>query len=155
MDIRYLHRAIERALQAEQKGNLPVGAVIVLDDAVVAEGESAIFAPVFHPGLHAEIQALRHVAPELWKRRREMTCYTTLEPCVMCLGALLLHGVGRVIFGSNDPLGGAGSMLAHLPPYYEGGIGTPEWIGPVLPEVCDALYARTKDRFAERDRGDI
>jgi hypothetical protein len=64
---------------------------------------------------------------------------------------LLLHGVGRVIFGANDPLGGAGSMLAHLPPYYEGGIRTPEWIGPVIPEVCDALYARTKDRFAERD----
>lgn len=153
MNIQHLQRAIECALQAERKGNLPVGAVIVLDDRVIAEGESAIFEPEFHPGRHAEMQALSRVAPELWKRRREMTCYSTLEPCVMCMGALLLHGVGRVVFGANDPLGGAGAMLAHLPAYYEGGVGAPEWIGPVLPEVCDALYARTKDRFTEKDRG--
>jgi tRNA(Arg) A34 adenosine deaminase TadA len=155
MNIQHLQRAIELALRAEAKGNLPVGAVIVLDNTVIAEGESMIFEPIFHPGRHAEVQALGQVAPEMWKRRREMTCYTTLEPCVMCLGTLLLHGVGRVVFGANDPLGGAGSMLAHLPPYYKGGIGTPEWTGPILPELCDALYARAKDRFAERDRDNV
>jgi tRNA(Arg) A34 adenosine deaminase TadA len=74
MNIQHLQRLIECALQAERKGNLPVGAVIVLDDQVTAEGENTIFEPEFHPGRHAEIQALGNVAPELWKRRREMTC---------------------------------------------------------------------------------
>lgn len=154
MNIHHLQRAIECALQAEQKGNLPIGAVIVLDDTVIAEGGSEIFEPVFHPGRHAEMEALSRVAPELWMRRREMTCYTTLEPCVMCFGALLLHGVGRVVFGASDVLGGAGTMRAHLPAYYAGGVGVPDWIGPVLPGVCEALYARAKDRFEARDRSD-
>lgn len=153
MDIRHLQRAIECALQAETKGNLPIGAVIVLDDEVIAEGASAIFEPVFHPGRHAEMEALDTVDPRLWERRREMTCYTTLEPCVMCMGALLLHGVGRIVFGANDRFGGAGALLDHLPVYYAGGIGVPEWIGPVLPDICDLLYARAKDRFEVKDRG--
>jgi tRNA(adenine34) deaminase len=77
-----------------------------------------------------------------------MTCYTTLEPCVMCAGALLLHGIGRVVFGTTDTEGGAGVLLSHLPDYYKGGAaGVPLWIGPTLPEVCDELYARVRARF--------
>ena len=77
-----------------------------------------------------------------------MTCYTTLEPCVMCFGALLLHGVGRVVFGAYDTLGGAGTLLQHLPPYYEDA-RVFEWEGPLMPEVCDPLYARADELFAD------
>ncbi len=143
----YIARAIQLALEAERRGNLPVGAVVTLGDAVIAEAGSAILSPVYHPGRHAETEALRMVPAGLWPRGREMTAYTTLEPCVMCAGALLLHGVGRVVFGAFDPLGGAGLLLAHLPPYYAEGAGVPAWLGPLMPELCDPLYRRALERF--------
>jgi tRNA(adenine34) deaminase len=147
-DLPYLHRALARALEAERIGNLPIGAVMTLDGKVIAEaGNNAMLIPNYHPGRHAEIEALWHVPVQLWPRSREMTCYTTLEPCMMCMGALLLHGVGRVVFGATDKGGGAGKVLGQLPEYYAEGKGVPSWIGPVLPEICDALYQRARQRF--------
>lgn len=146
-DLDYVRRAVELALEAERMGNLSIGAVITLYDRVIAEAGNALLVPQYHPGRHAEIEALRRVPENLWGRAREMTCYTTLEPCIMCAGALLLHGVGRVVFGATDPEGGAGAVLAHLPGYYAEGAGVPVWVGPVLPEVCDPLYERVTERF--------
>src|SRR5262245_49519493 len=104
-DKNYISRAIEIVLDAEIRGNLTVGSVISLDNNIIAEGGSSILNPVYHPGRHAEMEALRLVPTELWHRAREMTCYTTLEPCVMCFGALLLHGIGRIVFGADDKQG--------------------------------------------------
>ena len=143
----HLHRAVRLALDAERLGNLPIGALITLDDEVIAEAGNSVLVPHYHPGRHAEMEALRRVPERLWPRSREMTCYTTLEPCVMCIGALLLHGVGRVVFGTEDKEGGAGIVLSHLPEYYAHGAGVPAWIGPLLPEICDALYRRAAERF--------
>ena len=91
-------------------GNLPVGAVITLDENIIAEAGSLILTPVYHPGRHAEMEALRRVPVELWRRGRDMTCYTTLEPCVMCFGGLPLHGIGRIVFGAEDQQGGASGV---------------------------------------------
>lgn len=146
-DLSFLRRAVRLALEAEAAGNLPVGAVITLGGRVVAEAGNAVLAPAYHPGRHAETEALRLVPADLWPRGRELSVYTTLEPCVMCAGALLLHGVGRVVYGATDTLGGAGPLLAHLPAYYAGGSGVPEWVGPLLPEVCDPLFRRVLARF--------
>lgn len=147
-DITHLRRAVRLALEAERGGNLPIGAVITLDAEVIAEAGNAVLVPHYHPGRHAEMEAISRVPVELWARSREMTCYTTLEPCVMCAGALLLHGVGRVVFGATDTEGGAGVLLSHLPDYYRGAPGgVPRWIGPQLPGVCDPLYARVRERF--------
>ena len=146
-DILYLRRAVNLALAAEQQGNLPIAAVITLEDRVIAEAGNAVLVPHYHPGRHAEIEALRRVPENLWPRAREMTCYTTLEPCMMCTGTLLLHGLGRVVFGALDNEGGGGQMLSHLPDYYAGGAGVPLWVGPLLPEVCDQLYERVKASF--------
>lgn len=143
----YLERAVNVALEAERQGNLPIGAVITLEQRVIAEAGNALLIPLYHPGRHAEIEALRRVPENLWHRAREMTCYTTLEPCVMCAGTLLLHGFGRVVFGARDSEGGGGEMLQHLPDYYAGGAGVPLWVGPLLPEICDPLYERVKARF--------
>jgi tRNA(adenine34) deaminase len=120
---------------------------------VVAEAGNAVLQPVYHPGRHAEVEALRRVPASLWPRARELTCYTTLEPCVMCMGAVLLHGVGRVVFGARDTVGGSGQLLTHLPAYYEGGAGTPEWVGPAMPELCDPLFRRVLERFDELPAG--
>ncbi|HEX8561021.1 MAG TPA: nucleoside deaminase [Pyrinomonadaceae bacterium] len=146
-DLSFLRRAVRLALEAEAGGNLPVGAVVALGGRAVAEAGNAVLAPAYHPGRHAEVEALRLVPAELWPRAREMTVYTTLEPCVMCAGALLLHGFGRVVFGARDALGGAGALLEHLPPYYAGGAGVPLWVGPLMPEVCDPLFRRVLARF--------
>ncbi|HEX8284036.1 MAG TPA: nucleoside deaminase [Pyrinomonadaceae bacterium] len=146
-DLNFLRRAIRLALEAEAGGNLPVGTVVTLDERVVAGAGNAVLAPAYHPGRHAETEALRLVPVELWPRAREMTVYTTLEPCVMCAGALLLHGVGRVVYGARDTTGGAGPLLAHLPAYYSGGAGVPLWLGPLLPDECDPLFQRVNARF--------
>lgn len=147
-DEEMMSRAIALAIEAEREGNVPVGAVLVLDQAVIGEGKSTVLEPLYDPGRHAEIEAIARVEKSLWPRAREMTCYTTLEPCVMCAGTLLLHGVGRVVFGARDVLGGAGEMLHHLPPYYDGG-GVYRWEGPVDPERCDPLYRRADALFAD------
>ncbi|QDG52249.1 nucleoside deaminase [Persicimonas caeni] len=147
-DKKFMRRAVDLALASESEGNLPIGCVIVLDGEVIAEGKSSVLSPQYNPGRHAEVEAIRRVDDRLWPRAAEMTCYTTLEPCVMCAGTLLLHGVGRVVFGAYDKLGGAGCTLEHLPPYYDEG-GVYAWEGPLMPRECDPLYERADEAFAE------
>jgi len=143
-DKKFMRRAIELALLAEREGNLPVGAVIALDSEVVAEGRSAIWVPEFDATRHAEIEALRAVRADLWGSSAEMTLYTTLEPCLMCFGSILLHRIGRVVFGSSDSYGGAGSSLEHLPPYFEERFEKTQWLGPIMPGECDPLRERLR-----------
>ena len=89
-ELPFLERAIALALAAEKKGNLPIGAVIVLDGEIIGEGGNRIASPQYDPGRHAEIEAIRSVPLEAWPRAWEITCYSTLEPCIMCTGTLLL-----------------------------------------------------------------
>jgi tRNA(adenine34) deaminase len=146
-DHQMLDRAVELALDNERAGGLPVGAVVGLAGRVVGEGASQVPGPPYHPGRHAEMQALSRVPVELWSRAGEMTVVTTLEPCLMCFGACLLHGIGRIVFGALDLRGGARFIRPHLPPYYETHRG-PAWIGPCDPDRCDPLYHRTDEAFA-------
>lgn len=151
-DLSCLDNAIELALEAERNENLPIGAVISLDGEIVAEGKNAIWSPVFNPNRHAEIEALRAVPGRYWSRAREMTLYTTLEPCLMCMGAILLHGIGRLIYGSSDHYGGAGTVVTHMPPYFQEQFAKTEWIGPVSPQRCDPLYERVMTLERDRER---
>lgn len=144
-DLRLLREAIRLAESAEEEGNLPIGAVIALDREIIATGKNSIWQPAIALTRHAEMEALRAVPSELWARSREMTLYTTLEPCVMCAGAILLHRIGRLVFGSSDPYGGIGRSLSSLPPYFAEELSLCEWDGPALPEECDPLYARVQE----------
>ena len=141
-DARFMRRAIELALLAEREGNLPVGAVITLQGEVVAEGRSAIWAPRFDATRHAEMEALKVVPTDLWSLSEEMSLYTTLEPCLMCFGSILLHGIGRVVYGSSDSYGGASSVLSLLPPFFRERFENTQWLGPIMPAECDALHER-------------
>ncbi|MBT3322828.1 MAG: nucleoside deaminase [Anaerolineae bacterium] len=141
-DKSYLRRAIELAEDARRAGNLPIGALIVLDGKIIARGKNSIWRPVYRPGQHAEIETLAAVPIELWDRASEMTLYTTLEPCLMCLGTVLVHRIGRVVFGSIDIHGGATSVFGKMPGAFEDLLHNSEWIGPALPDECDQLSKR-------------
>lgn len=147
-DIGCFSRAVDLACIAEHEGNLPIGSVISCEGEIIAEGRNAIWHPVFNPNRHAEIEALRVVPMRYWQSPRALTLYTTLEPCLMCLGAILLHRVGRVLFGARDPYGGAGTSLKAMPPYFARRREELEWIGPAYAQVCDELSQRVM-RFVE------
>jgi len=148
-DLQHMHYAVRLARETLQVGNLPVGSVITLDDEIIAEGQNTIWTPKFSPGRHAEMEAMVAVPVELWPRARKMTLYTTLEPCLMCMSAILMHRIGRVVYGSNDPRGGAAHAFGHLPPVFEQLRQNIEWVGPFLPEVCDELNQTVATMMAD------
>ena len=150
-DIRFFQYAIRLALEAEQEGNLPIGSVISLDADIIAEGKNAIWVPQYDPNRHAEIEALRQVPQHLWEYSRRMTLYTTLEPCLMCTGAILLHHIGRVMYGSSDYFGGASNVFGHMSTYFEEEASRTEWIGPAHAEGCDPLFERVMKLVEKRE----
>ncbi|MFQ5943255.1 MAG: nucleoside deaminase [Anaerolineales bacterium] len=148
----FIQQAIELALLAEREGNLPIGAVIALDDEVIAEGRNAILVPEFDATRHAEMEAIRAVPAELWASAREMELYTTLEPCLMCAGSILLHRIGKVSYGSADDYGGASVVFENLPPYFRERSVKTQLEGPILPDECDLLNERVMELvLARRD----
>jgi len=148
----FMRRAMELALLAEREGNLPVGAVIVLKGEVVAEGRSRIWVPGLDGTRHAEMEAIRAAPADLWPAAGEMSLYTTLEPCLMCLGAILLHGIGRVVYGAADGYGGASTILGNLPPFFRERMKETAWEGPVMAAACDPLHERMLALEAARSK---
>lgn len=143
-DLRFWEQAIRLANEAERQNNLPVGAVICYQGEIIAEGKNAIWYPQYNPNRHAEVEALRNVPEDLWEHSGEMILYTTLEPCLMCAGAILLHHIGHVVYGSADEGGGASKVFGHMPPIFEHLLANIEWIGPAYPAACDPLFERLK-----------
>jgi tRNA(adenine34) deaminase len=113
-DERLMRRALARAGDAEAAGEVPVGAVIVRDGAILAEGENRVIRD-HDPSGHAELVALRAAAAREGNYRLPgATVYVTLEPCAMCAGALVHARVDRVVFAAWDPRVGAGGSVLNL-----------------------------------------
>ncbi len=110
----FMREALALARQAEAVGEVPVGAVVVKDGAIVGRGFNA---PISRhdPSAHAEMAALRDAAQRLGNYRL-VGCelYVTLEPCVMCVGALFHARIARVVYGARDPKTGAAGRGLHL-----------------------------------------
>jgi tRNA(adenine34) deaminase len=105
--------ALEEALLARDADEVPVGAVLVVEEQEAARGHNRTLTDV-DPSAHAEVVALRRAAARLGTPRVGGTLYVTLEPCVMCMGALVQARVRRVVFAARDPKAGAAVSLYHL-----------------------------------------
>ncbi len=102
-DERFMQRALELARNAEREGEVPVGAVVVLDGGIAGEGWNRPIGAA-DPTAHAEIQALRSAASAARNYRLTgATLYVTLEPCEMCIGAMFHARIERCVFGATDP----------------------------------------------------
>lgn len=107
-------RAIAEAHKAEVKAEVPIGCVIVKDGRIIARGHN-LRESAQDPAAHAELIAIRKAARKLgsW-RLLNCTLYVTLEPCTMCMGAIILARIPTVVFGCYDPKGGACGSLYDL-----------------------------------------
>jgi tRNA(adenine34) deaminase len=110
-DVFWISAALAEARQAEAEGEVPVGAVVVANEEIVGRGHNRPI-QLHDPTAHAEVLALRDAASALGNYRLPgTTLYVTVEPCLMCMGALLQARVQRVVFGCYDPKAGAAGSL--------------------------------------------
>ena len=114
-DLEAMQAALAEARLAAEAGEVPIGAVVVHDDRIIATGQNRVLRSI-DPTAHAEIVAMRCAAAALGNYRLlGCTLYVTLEPCAMCAGAMIHARLDRLVFAAADPkAGAAGSVLAVL-----------------------------------------
>ncbi len=114
-DLEFMQMALEQARLAPARGEVPIGAVLVLDGQVLAQVHN--FREVWQdPTAHAEVVAIREAATRLGTWRLTGTAlYVTVEPCSMCAGAIIQSRISRLVFGARDPKAGACGSVFNLP----------------------------------------
>ena len=106
-DFEYMHLAIAQAQSAALRGEVPVGALVVLEDRILAAAGNRTITDC-DPAAHAEIVALREAARKAGNHRLlGASIYVTVEPCAMCAGALVQARIARLVYGADEPKGGA------------------------------------------------
>jgi tRNA(adenine34) deaminase len=145
-DAAHMRRALGLARAAGAAGEVPVGALLVHDEVVIATGANRPIAAC-DPTAHAEIETLRAGARARGSYRlADTTLYVTLEPCLMCAAALIHARVRRLVFGAFDPLAGAAGSLLDV--FKLAGLNhRVDVFGGVLAEDCGALL---REFFAQR-----
>lgn len=140
MDERFMRIALEEARKAGEEGEVPVGAVLVLEGEVLSRAGNGPIA-LKDPTAHAEIRAIRLAATLKGNYRLPgTTLYVTLEPCIMCTGAILQARIDRVVFGCRDPRGGAVESLYGLL-RDERLNHSASWTGGVLASECSEILS--------------
>lgn len=138
MHEQFMGAAIEEAKKAEVLGEVPIGAVVVKGGKIISRGHN-LRETSQNPTTHAEMLAIQAAAEHLGSfRLEECTLYVTLEPCVMCSGAIVMSRVETVVYGAKDPKGGTVDSLMHLlnePSFNH----RAEVISGVLEEECGML----------------
>lgn len=147
-DEQWMRYAVRLAQRAREQGEVPVGAVLVKNDSSIAEGWNQPI-QIHDPTAHAEIVSIRKAGETLKNYRlNDATLYVTLEPCVMCMGAISNARIKRLVFGAYDPKRGAvcnalsltdASFLNHKV----------DWVGGVLEDECSDLLVN----FFKEKRG--
>ena len=139
-DIDFMRLALVEAQQARSRGEVPVGAIVVKNDEVIARGGNSPIA-LHDPSAHAEMLALRAAGNVLQNYRLDdAVLYVTLEPCLMCAAAMVHARVRRVVFGAFDPkAGAAGGMIDAFA--LKGMNHRVDVFGGVLEPECSALLS--------------
>jgi tRNA(adenine34) deaminase len=117
-DQQFMRFALNRALEARQRGEVPVGAIVVIDGDIQGEGFNQPI-ETCDPTAHAEIVAIRQAARRIGNYRLiGSTVYVTIEPCQMCVGAMVHARIARLVYGAPEPKAGAieSAMRAHEHP---------------------------------------
>lgn len=138
LDEKYMSIALKEAQKAVILDEVPVGAIIVKDDKIIARGHN-LREKSNDPTSHAEINAIRKASKKLKSWRLEgTTIYVTVEPCSMCAGAILQSRIARIVYGAADPKGGA--IESSLELFKAKNINHhPEIKGGVLKEECSTI----------------
>lgn len=148
LDFPWMQMALEEAEKARALNEVPVGAVVVKDGEMIAVGSNAPISSV-DPTAHAEVIALRRAAQRLNNYRLPgVTLYVTLEPCLMCIGAMVHARIARLVFGAYDPKLGAvmstklldSEMLNHKIAY-EGGV-----LEPACSHLLKSFFLQKRDK---------
>lgn len=142
-DADFMRGALKEARRALERGDVPVGALVVLNGEVLGTGSNR---KDTDPTAHAEVQALRMAAEKLGRwNLRGCALYVTLEPCPMCAGAVINARVGRVVYGAKEPnFGSCGSVINLFEERYG---HHPKLYGGVLAEECAAILKRFFERL--------
>ena len=137
--IKLMQQALTEAGKARQKGEIPIGAVLVSETGNVITAAHNLVLHLGDPTAHAEILALREAAQKVMNYRLlNTTLYVTIEPCIMCMGAIIHARVSRVVFGANDPKWGAAGSLYNFAENSRLN-HRPEIIGGICEEACRTL----------------
>ena len=133
-DKEFMKIALEEAREALEKGDYPVGSVLVVDGEVLAQGRNSTYSEE-NWSSHAEANLLKQHSKFIKEKRKndnsKVELYTTLEPCLMCMGISVYHRISRIVYGCPDPCGGA----AHINPK-----NLSEWYADKWPEVEGGLF---------------
>lgn len=149
-DLHWMEHALQLAQRAADAGEVPVGAVVVLNGAIIGEGWNQPISG-HDPTAHAEIMALREAAAKMANYRLAgATLYVTIEPCTMCAGAIIHARVKRVVFGASEPK--AGAVISNALMFDQSWMNHwPEYTGGVMAEQCsDAISAFFRQRRFEK-----
>lgn len=140
-DEHWIRHALKLAERAQEEGEVPVGAVQVLNDEIIGEGWNRPIA-AHDPTAHAEIIALRAGAEKLGNYRlNDTTLYVTLEPCIMCAGAMVHARIKRLVFGASDPK--AGAIVSVFNILDSGRLNhRVEYVGGILADECGGMLSR-------------
>ena len=141
-DEKFMRMAINEALMAFKKGEVPIGAVVVCGERVVGRGHN-LSETLGDATAHAEMQAITAAASQVGKYLKDCTLYVTVEPCVMCAGASYWSQVGEVVWGADDPKRGfrcASERVLHPKTRVRSG---------VLAEECGELVSRFFEKLRQ------
>lgn len=139
-DLIFMQRALQLAEAARAVNEVPVGAVLVVDNEIIAEGYNCPIA-THDPSAHAEMVVMRRAAEKIKNYRLvNSTLYVTLEPCLMCAGAMVHARIGRLVYGASDPRAGVvqsqSQVLDHA--FLNHRV---DYTGGVLAEPCGAILS--------------
>lgn len=150
-DEQFMQEAISEALKAEQIGEVPIGAIIVVDDQIVSRAHN-LRETEQRSIAHAELLAIDEACKTTGSWRLEdAVLYVTLEPCPMCAGAIVLSRVKKVVFGAYDPKGGCAGTLMNLLDD-ERFNHQSEVIGGVLENECSELLSQFFRNLRQRKK---